>query len=66
MKITINFGLITIGLILLKLTGLINWSWWWVLILVWPPLFLALFVIGILAIFLLIVVFWCIYKEIVS
>ena len=25
------FGLLTIVFIILKLTGYINWSWWWVL-----------------------------------
>ncbi len=43
-------GLLTIVFITLKLTGYITWSWWWVLSPIWIG---ALFVISILAIFLL-------------
>ena len=28
-------GLLTVVFIVLKLTGIINWSWWWVLSPVW-------------------------------
>ena len=38
-------GLLTILFIGLKLTGVISWSWWWVLSPLWIP---ALLVIGIL------------------
>ena len=31
-------GLLTIVFIVLKLTGFIAWSWWWVLSPVWLPL----------------------------
>lgn len=32
------FGLMTIAFIVLKLTGYITWSWWWVLAPTWIPL----------------------------
>lgn len=32
------FGLLAIVFITLKLTGFINWSWWWVLAPLWGPL----------------------------
>ena len=31
------FGLLTIVFIVLKLTGVIAWSWWWVLAPFWIP-----------------------------
>lgn len=31
-------GLLTIVFIVLKLTGVINWSWLWVTVLLWGPL----------------------------
>lgn len=40
-------GLLTILFILLKLTGYIHWSWWWVLSPIWISLVLFV-VIGIL------------------
>lgn len=46
-------GLLTIVFIVLKLTGYINWSWWWVLATSWISLaiaFLILIVAGIVAI----------------
>jgi len=42
-------GLLTITLIVLKLTHLIDWSWWWVLSPLWIPLAI-LFSIGILVV----------------
>ena len=38
-------GLLTILFIALKLTGYINWSWWWILAPSWIPLSIALVVI---------------------
>jgi hypothetical protein len=46
-------GLLTIAFIVLKLTGVINWSWWWVLAPLWISA--ALF-IGILAIIIAVAV----------
>ena len=37
------FGLLTILFIALKLTGFIDWSWWWVLAFMWVPLAIVLF-----------------------
>ena len=40
-------GLLSIAFIVLKLTGVISWSWWWVLLPLWGPfaLLAVLFVI---------------------
>ena len=40
-------GLLTIAFIVLKLTGYINWSWWWVLSPIWisVSIVIVLFVI---------------------
>jgi hypothetical protein len=32
------FGLLGVVFITLKLTGYINWSWWWVLAPLWMPI----------------------------
>lgn len=49
-------GLLTIVFVVLKLCGVINWSWWWVLspILIKLSLFLFLFCLGILGVVLLV------------
>jgi len=51
-KYNIKIGSDTSGLLLvlfigLKLTGYINWSWWWVMAPLWIPLALAGVVFGI-------------------
>lgn len=38
-------GLLTVTFIVLKLTGIINWSWWWVLSPVWICAILTLVVV---------------------
>jgi hypothetical protein len=38
------FDLLTIVFIVLKLTNVINWSWWWVLSPIWIPLSLVIVV----------------------
>ena len=38
-------GLLTIAFIVLKLTKVINWSWWWVLSPVWIGLALVILLI---------------------
>ena len=38
-------GLLTIVFITLKLTGFINWSWWWVLSPVIIPILLVIFIV---------------------
>lgn len=35
-------GLLTVAFIVLKLTGYIDWSWWWVTIPIWGPIVLVL------------------------
>ena len=61
MKETINVsigggftGLLTILFIGLKLTGYINWSWWWVLSPLWIGLALALIVVALVLVFAII------------
>lgn len=43
-------GLLTIVLIVLKLTKVINWSWWWVLSPVWISLIIGVVIVIVLAI----------------
>ena len=49
-------GLLTIVFVVLKLCGVITWSWWWVLspILIKLSLLLFFFCLGILGVFLLV------------
>jgi len=42
------FGLLAIVFITLKLLGIINWSWWWVLAPIWGPVSLAVIIIIVL------------------
>jgi hypothetical protein len=46
-------GLLTILFVGLKLTGYIDWSWWWVLSPVWIPLVLTLLILAGVGVFLL-------------
>jgi len=39
-------GLLTIVFIILKLTDVIDWSWWWVLSPIWISLILAAVIAG--------------------
>ena len=41
-------GLLTVAFIVLRLTGHIDWDWWWVLAPLWVPMLVlfALFVVG--------------------
>lgn len=47
-------GLLAIAFIILKLTNVISWSWWWVLAPIWIPI---IFVLIIIIIILLIHIF---------
>ena len=40
-------GMLTVAFIVLKLCGVIGWSWWWVLAPAWMPLVLILLILGI-------------------
>jgi len=42
------FGLLTIAFIVLKLTGVIAWSWFWVLSPVLLPVILVLCIVGVI------------------
>lgn len=44
-------GLLTIVFIVLKLTKVISWSWWWVTAPLWIPV--AIFVVIVIIVFLL-------------
>lgn len=48
-------GALTILFIALKLTNVIDWSWWWVLAPIWIPVAAVLGIIAIVAIVVLIV-----------
>jgi uncharacterized membrane protein YhdT len=43
-------GWLTLLFIALKLTGYIDWSWWWVFVCFWAPLVIAVF--GVIVAFL--------------
>ena len=43
-----GLGVLTIVFIVLKLTGNIAWSWWWVFS-IWAPVAFGLLVIGVIA-----------------
>lgn len=43
------FGVLAILFIGLKLTGFIDWSWWWVLAPIWGPMLVLLFLAGMTA-----------------
>lgn len=47
------FGLLGVAFVVLKLLGIINWSWWWVLAPFWGP-----FVIAIVILLFLLVLTW--------
>lgn len=51
-------GLLTIVFITLKLTGVIAWSWWWVLSPIWIGFGLTLTFLAIILLFGLIVAMW--------
>ena len=48
-------GALTILFIALRLTNVIDWSWWWVLSPIWMPIVAVLGIIAIVAIVMLIV-----------
>jgi len=43
-------GLLGVAFVVLKLTGFINWSWWWVTLPFWGGLVLVLFISAIIGI----------------
>ena len=48
------FGALTIAFIVLKLTGVIGWSWWWVLAPLWIPWSIVLAILFVVAVVILI------------
>ena len=48
-------GVLFIVFLILKLTGTITWSWWWVTAPLWGPLVIMLGMLGIIGIIALIV-----------
>jgi hypothetical protein len=54
------FGLLAIVFITLKLTNVINWSWWWVTAPLWGPVVAFL---GFGAVVLIIVVIAAVFKK---
>ena len=50
-------GALFIVFLVLKLTGVIDWSWWWVTSPIWSPVVIAIGLAIILLIFTLIMVF---------
>jgi hypothetical protein len=44
---SIFWSLLQVAFITLKLTGYINWSWWWVLSPIWGGLILTVLILGI-------------------
>ena len=53
-------GLLTIAFIVLKLVGVIHWSWWWVLSPLWIP-FALIVVVGLVAAIIAGLVFFLIF-----
>lgn len=52
---SIFLSMLTVLFIGLKLTGHIDWSWWWVLAPIWMPIALVLGVLAVLAFFVWVV-----------
>lgn len=46
-------GLLGVAFVVLKLTGVINWSWWWVTAPFWGPIVLA---VGVFIVVLIIMI----------
>ena len=44
-------GLLTVAFVVLKLCGVINWSWWWVLSPIWISTIVALLILLVIIIF---------------
>lgn len=49
------FGMLTVLFIGLKLTGYVDWSWWWVLGPLWIPTAVVLGILGVILLFGLVV-----------
>jgi len=49
-----GMGTLFLVFLVLKLTSVINWSWWWVTVPLWGPLALILGILAIVGIFILV------------
>lgn len=48
-NVKVSYSLTTplfLVLLILKLTGIINWSWWWVTSPLWLPMVFVIFILG--------------------
>ena len=54
--ISLDAGLIFIIFIILKLTNVITWSWWWITSPLWLPIAIGLFLAGLAVLFAIIFV----------
>ena len=43
-------GLLTVAFVVLKLCGVIAWSWWWVLSPIWIPILLVIAIVALIVI----------------
>jgi uncharacterized membrane protein YdbT with pleckstrin-like domain len=53
-------GLLTIVFITLKLTGFIDWSWWWVLAPIWIS---GLLLVAVMLVVAMVVVLWILVSK---
>ncbi len=59
--ISLDAGLIFIIFIILKLTNVITWSWWWITSPLWLPIAIGLFLAGLAV--LLAIIFVAIFEK---
>jgi len=52
--VQVPVGLLGVAFVVLKLTGVIAWSWWWVTAPFWGPVALAIGIVAIVGLFALI------------
>lgn len=52
------FGALTLIFITLKLTGFIDWSWWWILAPTWIPIAIIVLILLGIIVYYLIKIIW--------
>lgn len=69
-KVSVNIGgwplLITVLLCVLKLTGVINISWWWCFCLFWLPFAILFALIGLVSIITVILIICALIVELIK
>lgn len=60
------FGLLGVAFVVLKLCGVIHWSWWWVTAPFWGPWALVLLILIAMGIFLVGGFFFCLIADAIS